>query len=122
MSLGWQLGSKPEIQVATSTNNHLVNAIMKYFGDSFRYAPAITLFEKLYQKDPEVAALLAQSYIGQNEEIKAVNILYEALKLAPQSYSLLHAQIDFLRSKVNRIYGQPFSNCICVNFHVSGQI
>lgn len=96
---GWQLGSKPEIQVATSTNNHLVNAIMKYFGDSFRYAPAITLFEKLYQKDPEVAALLAQSYIGQNEEIKAVNILYEALKLAPQSYSLLHAQIDFLRSK-----------------------
>jgi len=96
---GWQLGSKPEIQVATSTNNHLTNAIMKYFGDSFRYGPAITLFEKLYQKDPEVAALLAQSYIGQNEEIKAVNILYEALKLAPMSYSLLHAQIDFLRSK-----------------------
>lgn len=44
--IGWQLGSKPEIQVATSTNNHLTNAIMKYFGDSFRYGPAITLFEK----------------------------------------------------------------------------
>ncbi|KAI9286284.1 Chs5p-Arf1p-binding proteins-domain-containing protein [Umbelopsis sp. AD052] len=96
---GWQLGSKPEIQVATSTNNHLTNAIMKYFGDSFRYGPAIALFEKLYQKDPEVAALLAQSYIGQNEEIKAVEILYEALKSAPMSYALLHAQIDFLRSK-----------------------
>ncbi|CAO3661422.1 unnamed protein product [Umbelopsis vinacea] len=99
---GWQLGSKPEIQVATSTNNHLTNAIMKYFGDSFRYGPAITLFEKhilLFASYPEVAALLAQSYIGQNEEIKAVNILYEALKLAPMSYSLLHAQIDFLRSK-----------------------
>ncbi|RUS23169.1 hypothetical protein BC937DRAFT_91754 [Endogone sp. FLAS-F59071] len=86
---GWQLGSVPEIQVATSVNNHLTAGIMKYFGDSFRYDPA----------DPEVAALLSQAYIGLDEEIKAVNILYDALKSVPMSYALLHTQVDFLRAK-----------------------
>lgn len=37
---------------------------MKYFADSFRLDKAANLFEKLYAKDSEVAALLARSYIG----------------------------------------------------------
>ena len=98
--IGWQLGSKPEIQVATSVHNHLTAGVMKYFGDSFRYGPAIELFQKLQKKDPEVGALLAESYIGANEETKAVKVLYEDLKLASLSYPLLHVQVDFLRSKV----------------------
>ncbi|CDS05768.1 hypothetical protein LRAMOSA08296 [Lichtheimia ramosa] len=96
---GWQLGSKPEIQVATSVHNHLTAGVMKYFGDSFRYGPAIELFEKLHKKDPEVGALLAESYLGANEEIKAVKTLYDDLKLASMSYPLLHVQVDFLRNK-----------------------
>lgn len=73
---------------------------MKYFGDSFRYGPAIELYQKLQKKDPEVGALLAQSFIGQNEEIKAVKVLNEDLKRMPMSYPLLHVQVDYLRSKV----------------------
>ncbi|KAL0075718.1 Chs5p-Arf1p-binding proteins-domain-containing protein [Phycomyces blakesleeanus] len=96
---GWQLGSKPEIQVATSVHNHLTAGVMKYFGDSFRYGPAVPLFERLQKKDPEVGALLAQAYIGQNEEIKAVKVLHDDLKQTPMSYPLLHVQVDFLRSK-----------------------
>ncbi|KAI8338888.1 Chs5p-Arf1p-binding proteins-domain-containing protein [Chlamydoabsidia padenii] len=96
---GWQLGSKPEIQTATVVHNHLTSGVMKYFSDSFRYGPAIDLFGKLQHKDPEVGALLAEAYIGQNEEIKAVQSLHGNLKLVPMSYSLLHVQIDFLRSK-----------------------
>ncbi|KAI9341620.1 Chs5p-Arf1p-binding proteins-domain-containing protein [Pilaira anomala] len=96
---GWQLGSKPEIQVATSVHNHLTDGIMKYFADSFRFAPAIELFEKLHQKDPEVGALLAKTYIDQNEEIKAIKVLYHDLELNSMSYPLLHVQVDFLRSK-----------------------
>lgn len=97
---GWQLGSNPEIQTATSVHNHLASGVMKYFGDSFRYGPAIELYEKLRKKDPEVGALLAQSYIGQNEEIRAVRVLNNELKRMPMSYPLLHVQVDFLRSKV----------------------
>ncbi|GLB39136.1 putative chAPs (Chs5p-Arf1p-binding proteins) [Lyophyllum shimeji] len=96
---GWQVGSDPEIQVATVVSNHLTAGIMKYFGDSGRYQQAANLFEKLTAKEPEVASLLARSYIGMNEEVKAVQIMATAMKQTPQSYTLLHVQCDFLRSK-----------------------
>jgi hypothetical protein len=37
---------------------------MKYFGDAYRLQHAANLFEKLVDKEPEIAALLARSYIG----------------------------------------------------------
>lgn len=40
---------------------------MKYFGDSYRYDQAANLFEKMTHREPEVASLLAQSYIGMSE-------------------------------------------------------
>ncbi len=52
------------MQVATVVSNHLTAGIIKYFSDSFRLERAANLFEKMYGRDPEVAALLAQSYIG----------------------------------------------------------
>ncbi|KAK0229471.1 Chs5p-Arf1p-binding proteins-domain-containing protein [Armillaria nabsnona] len=96
---GWQVGSDPEIQVATVVSNHLTAGIMKYFGDSGRFQQAANLFEKIAAREPEVASLLARSYIGMNEEIKAVQIIAAAMKETPQSYTLLHVQCDFLRSK-----------------------
>ncbi|KAI0291011.1 chaps family protein [Russula brevipes] len=96
---GWQVGSDPEIQVATVVSNHLTAGILKYFGDSGRWQHAANLFEKLAARDPEVSCLLARSYIGMNEEVKAVQIMATAMKEMPQSYLLLHTQCDFLRSK-----------------------
>ncbi|WWC71485.1 uncharacterized protein I206_105443 [Kwoniella pini CBS 10737] len=96
---GWQLGSDPEIQVATVVTNHLTSAVIKYFADSFRLDRAANLFERMMVNEPEVAALLAKSYIGMNEEIKAVKIMHSALSLNPQSYPILHTQCDFLLSK-----------------------
>ncbi|ODN98284.1 ChAPs family protein [Cryptococcus wingfieldii CBS 7118] len=96
---GWQLGSDPEIQVATVVTNHLTSAIIKYFSESFRLDRAANLFERMVVKEPEVAALVAKSYIGMNEEIKAVKIMNLALQSNPQSYPILHVQVDFLLSK-----------------------
>ncbi|KAG2107331.1 Chs5p-Arf1p-binding proteins-domain-containing protein [Suillus cothurnatus] len=96
---GWQVGSDPEIQVATVVSNHLTAGVMKYFGDSGRCQPAANLFEKLAAREPEIASLLAKSYIGMNEEVKAVQIMSAAMKHTPHSYTLLHVQSDFLRSK-----------------------
>lgn len=67
IAAGWQVGSDPEIQVATVVSNHLTAAIMKYFGESGRYQHAANLFEKLCAREPEVAGLLAKSYIGMSE-------------------------------------------------------
>ncbi|KAF9356918.1 hypothetical protein BGX26_004550 [Mortierella sp. AD094] len=96
---GWLLGSNPEIQVPTIVNNHLTAAIMKYCQESFRYDLAAKFFERLFKREAEVASLLAQAYIGTDEELKAINVLYEALKQFPQSYALIHVQADFLRGK-----------------------
>ena len=40
---------------------------MKYFGDAYRLQHAANLFEKLVDKEPEIAALLARSYIGMSK-------------------------------------------------------
>lgn len=61
---GWQLGSDPEVQVATTASNHLTAGVLKYFSDSFRLERAANLFERMYAREPEVAALVAKSYIG----------------------------------------------------------
>ncbi|QRV96077.1 hypothetical protein RhiJN_24095 [Ceratobasidium sp. AG-Ba] len=102
---GWQLGSDPEIQVASPVSNHLTSGILKYFGASGRFAPAVNLFERMYVREPEVASLLATSYIGMNEEIKALQTLASALESSrppnsqPPSYTLLHVQCDLVRQK-----------------------
>lgn len=72
---GWQVGSDPEIQVATVVSNHLTAGILKYFGDSGRYQPAANLFEKLAAREPEVASLLAKSYIGMSEWLTTLPLL-----------------------------------------------
>lgn len=48
-------------------SNHLTAGILKYFGDCYRYDQAANLFEKLYAREPEVASLLASSYIGMSK-------------------------------------------------------
>lgn len=54
----------------------------------------------LVKEDAEVAALLAEAYIGMDEEVKAVRVLHEAIKKHPSSYALVHVQVDFVRNKV----------------------
>lgn len=69
---GWQLGSDPEIQVATVVSNHLTAGLLKYFGESFRFDKTVNLFERLLPHQPEVAALLATSYLGMSASRKQV--------------------------------------------------
>ncbi|KDN44030.1 hypothetical protein RSAG8_05762, partial [Rhizoctonia solani AG-8 WAC10335] len=78
-------------------------------GAAGRYAPAVNFFERMYVREPEVASLLATSYIGMNEEIKGLQTLSAALAAfrpdphshvnTPPSYTLLHVQCDLVRSK-----------------------
>ncbi|KAJ1982511.1 bud site selection protein [Dimargaris verticillata] len=96
---GWKLGSGSEIQMTTLVRNHLADGLMRYFGACGRYNVAAQFFEKLYPRDSEVGALLAESYFQANQEVKGVRILYDSLKQNPASYPLLHAQADFLKGK-----------------------
>ncbi|CAG8553576.1 15485_t:CDS:10 [Racocetra fulgida] len=61
--------------------------------------------ESLFFKDPEIqVATVVSNHLTTDEEIKAVNILYEALKQNQMSYALLHVQTDFLLSKGKKSY------------------
>jgi hypothetical protein len=64
---GWQVGSDPEIQVATIVSNHLTAAVLKYFGNASRWQVAANLFEKLAAREPEVSSLLARAYLGMSQ-------------------------------------------------------
>jgi tetratricopeptide (TPR) repeat protein len=96
---GWQLGSEPEIQVPNLVSNHLATGLLHYINTTGRFASGINLFEKLRSKDPEISSLLARVYIAGDEEVKAVQLLHEAIEELPMDYSLLDSQAEFLTKK-----------------------
>ncbi|KAH8732506.1 Chs5p-Arf1p-binding proteins-domain-containing protein [Phaeosphaeriaceae sp. PMI808] len=96
---GWQLGSDPEIQVPNLVSNHLTTGLLSYIQTTGRYASGINLFEKLRTRDPEISSLLARVYIEADEEVKAVQLLHEAIQDLPMDYSLLDCQADFCNKK-----------------------
>lgn len=83
---GWLLGSNPEIQVPTIVNNHLTAAIMKYCQESFRFDLAVKFFERLFEREPEVASLLAQAYIGTGTCQAGLSISYSGDILGRSAY------------------------------------
>ncbi|OCK96249.1 chaps-domain-containing protein [Cenococcum geophilum 1.58] len=96
---GWQLGSDPEIQVPNLVSNHLATGLLDYIHTTGRYASGINLFEKLRTRDAEISSLLARVYISADEEVKAVQLLHEAIQELPMDYSLLDCQADFCEKK-----------------------
>ncbi|KAI9703487.1 MAG: hypothetical protein M1820_005791 [Bogoriella megaspora] len=96
---GWQLGSDPEIQVPNLVSNHLATGLLQYIHTTGRYASGINLFEKLRTRDPEISSLLARVFVSADEEVKAVQLLHEAVQDLPMDYSILDCQAEFLRSK-----------------------
>jgi hypothetical protein len=70
---------------------------MKYFGDGYRLGQAANLFEKLMVRTPEVAALLAKSYIGMSEffclQLGTSNMISQTRKSRPSRSSLRLSEI-----------------------------
>lgn len=72
---------------------------MNYIRTTGRYASGINLFEKLRDREPEISSLLARVYIAADEEVKAAQLLHEAIDELPMDYSLLDCQADFCYKK-----------------------
>lgn len=96
---GWQLGSEPDVQIATNITNHLTTALLEYFSYTGRYEIATNLFEKLRSNIPEVVALLVKTHLGMNEETKAVELLTDSLLESPLDHVLLDIEAEFLQKK-----------------------
>jgi tetratricopeptide (TPR) repeat protein len=113
LTKGLTLGSKPEVQIATTVNNHLTNALGKYINAYGSYSRAVELFEKLREKDNKVDVLLAQTRIDMSiaiirssdmlnkidNDIEGITILCDDLLLDPLDHEMLLAQTKFLASR-----------------------
>lgn len=93
------MGSDPEIQVPNLVSNHLTSGLLHYFKTTGRFSSGINLFEKLRTRDPEISSLLAKVYLAADEEVKAVELLHEAVEYLPMDYSLLDTQAEFCNRK-----------------------
>lgn len=80
-------------------SNHLTSGLLNYIKTTGRYASGINLFEKLRTRDPEISSLLARVYVLADEEVKAIQLLREAVEELPMDYSLLDCQADFCNRK-----------------------
>ncbi|KAI8909184.1 Chs5p-Arf1p-binding proteins-domain-containing protein [Gorgonomyces haynaldii] len=96
---GWQLGSDATNQVPTFATNHMTQAIVKYFRDAGRLREAIKFLQPLFEQDADIGAVLAKVMIECDEEIQAVNVMFNASKKSPVSQELLITQSQFLASK-----------------------
>ncbi|KAJ1995328.1 bud site selection protein [Coemansia spiralis] len=115
---GWRLGSNAETQMASTARNLLVDGFMKYFTDQERFADCAAEIlaplayaplggQRSQQRtsmdfkgvDPEVASLLAEMYLKGDQEVQAVRVMHQALKVKPSCYPMLSAQSEFLRRK-----------------------
>jgi tetratricopeptide (TPR) repeat protein len=85
--------------VPNLVSNHLTTGLLSYIHTTGRYTSGINLFEKLRSRDPEISSLLARVYIEADEEVKAVQLLHEAIQDLPMDYSLLDCQAEFCNKK-----------------------
>ncbi|KAJ3346366.1 hypothetical protein HDU83_003141 [Entophlyctis luteolus] len=91
---GWQLGTIPEVQVATFFSNHLTNGVMKYFRDAGRLHDSAKFFEPMYQIDSEqgmfdsnIFSVLSAEAYRQNKLDIAAQLAKLAVVAAPSEYA-----------------------------------
>ncbi|PVV01661.1 hypothetical protein BB560_003911, partial [Smittium megazygosporum] len=95
----WKLGSNSETQIATHTNNHLIDALQRYFFDSFRFDDFISFIGGFVEKDQELNYLIAKALIKNDKEVYAARNLHSSIKILPTSHRLLYCQAEFLFKK-----------------------
>lgn len=96
---GPNIGSSPEIQNPTLISNYLVDAFLKAVELTGLYDDALTILNKLREKDEIVVSLIVKVLLLKDEEIKAVKTIYEGLQKNPRDASLLTLQSQFLLEK-----------------------
>lgn len=93
------IGSAPEVQTATLVDNYLVDAFLKAVELTQLYDLALSVLQRLAEREDAVVSLIVKVLLLQNEEIKAVKTLNDALLKNPRDSNLLILQSEFLVSK-----------------------
>lgn len=76
---GEKLGCNEDIQVPTRLNNYLVDSFIKCVELTGCFDEAMTVLQRLYEKYPEVAAVIAKVLFISNHELEAVKFIHDKL-------------------------------------------
>ncbi|ODV82745.1 hypothetical protein CANARDRAFT_209731 [[Candida] arabinofermentans NRRL YB-2248] len=96
---GTKLGCSEELQLATSSNNYLVDSFIKCTQLTGYYKEAIEIVERIAIKDPSATYLIAKLHLLNNEEVKFIRVLHDGIKLNPLDGELLSLQAEYCMHK-----------------------
>lgn len=96
---GPKLGCCVEIPQPTLVNNYLVDAFLKLVKLVKNYDEALAVLARLREKEPSVVSLVAKVYFMKDEEIKAIDLVYEAIQKDKRDTNLLLIQAQFCVDK-----------------------
>lgn len=96
---GPKLGCCVEIPQPTYVNNYLVDAFLKLVKLVKNYDEALEVLERLREKEPTVVSIMAKVYLMKDEEIKAIDLVYDAVQKDKRDANLLLIQAQFCVDK-----------------------
>lgn len=96
---GPNVGCSPEIQIATPIHNYLVDAFLAAVELTGLFDQALEILERLREKEETVVTLVVKVLLLKDEEVKAVQTMYEGILKSPRDPDLLLVQSEFLMKK-----------------------
>lgn len=96
---GPKLGCDVEVQIPTLVSNYLTDSFLKSLEITKQFDYGLAILEKLKQQDDCVLSLIAKVTLMKDQEVKAINILHDAVKQRPRDANLLMLQAEYCLAK-----------------------
>ncbi|KAG7845333.1 hypothetical protein KL941_003178 [Ogataea angusta] len=96
---GPKLGCSEDLQVPTRCNNYLVDAFVKCIQLTGMWEEGVAILSRITQEDHTASYLIAKLYLLNNQEIKAVKVMYDTIKLNPLDGEMLTLQAQYCLNK-----------------------
>ncbi|CCE78882.1 Piso0_000916 [Millerozyma farinosa CBS 7064] len=96
---GAKLGCGVEIPQPTIISNYLVDGFLKVVQLTQSYDQALEILERLRQNEPALISVIAKVLLMKDEEIKAVQVIYEGVHENKRDSDLLLLEADFCLEK-----------------------
>ncbi|GMM36722.1 exomer complex subunit [Saccharomycopsis crataegensis] len=96
---GPKLGCDIDVQIPTLVSNYFTDCFMKTLELTNEYDYGLGILERLKEKDTCVLSLIANVYFMKDQEVKAINMLYNSIQLRPRDANLLMLQTEYCIKK-----------------------
>lgn len=96
---GVKLGSAVDVQIATPVLNYLADCFLTTLELTNLFDYGLDILQRLKLIDDSVLYLIAKVALMKDQEVKAINILYDSIKLRPRDSNLLVLQAEYCLEK-----------------------